>query len=562
MSDNKRKTSASPKRSRTAEAKAKAAAEAKAEAAAKAAAAEAAEAAGEEEDDEEDDTSEYVTFALGDELFAFPMERVQEIIRMPETVKVPLAPPSLEGLANLRSRVLPVVSLRACCGYDPAEVGEATRVIVVDCGVPLGFIVDRVAAVVATEPDQVEPADAIQGTVDSRMLEGVIKAADGAMLSILDVQHVVDQEFRAVAQSLAANAAASGALDAPARDDDEEGDDDTFEMVSFVVDGQEYALPIDEIQEIVQASDAVSRVPNADSRVVGVMDLRGRLLPLVSLRRVFGLDQAELDESSRIVVVPLQETATGAAYAVGVVMDTVREVLRVPRELVDDLPGFVARDGSTTEIESVCRLEDGNRLVSVMSAERLFGESGLRAAIEAHYEGDQETAEMTSDEVDLEWDDDDDQLVVFRVDGEEYCLSVDAVQEIIRVPEQLIHVPKSLDFVEGLVNLRGSVLPVIDLRSRLGLLRGERDDLQRIVVVIIDGVRTGFIVDAVAEVLKLPADTLEQTPELSEEQAALISRVANLTEAGRMLLVLDHAELLGAGERDAIASAAPEALAA
>jgi purine-binding chemotaxis protein CheW len=554
MSDTKRKPSASPKRAT--------AAEAKAEAAAKAAEAAAADAVAGEDDDEDDDTSDYVTFALGDERFAFPMERVQEIIRMPDTVKVPLAPHSLEGLANLRSRVLPVVSLRSCCGYEPTELDEATRVIVVDCGVPLGFIVDRVAAVVATEPDQVEPADAIQGTVDSRMLSGVIKGEDGAMLSILDVQHVVDQEFRAVAQSLAANAAASGTLDVPAGDGDEDGDDDTFEMVSFVVDEQEYALPIDEIQEIVQASDAVSRVPNADSRVVGVMDLRGRLLPLVSLRRVFGLDQAELDETSRIVVVPLEERDGGASYAVGVVMDTVREVLRVPRELVDDLPGFVARDGATTEIESVCRLEDGNRLVSVMSAERLFGQSGLRAAIESHYEDDQEVTQVAAAEADLEWDDDDDQLVVFRVDGEEYCLSVDAVQEIIRVPEQLIRVPKSLDFVEGLVNLRGSVLPVIDLRSRLGLVRGERDDLQRIVVVIIDGVRTGFIVDAVAEVLKLPADTLEDAPELSEEQAALISRVANLTEAGRMLLVLDHAELLGAGEREALAETATEALAA
>jgi purine-binding chemotaxis protein CheW len=561
MSETKRKPSARAKRSDATEAKAEAAAKA---AAAEAAAADAADALADEED-EDDDTSDYVTFSLGDEKFAFPMDRVQEIIRMPETVKVPLAPYSLEGLANLRSRVLPVVSLRSCCGYGPAEHNEATRVIVVDCGVPLGFIVDRVAAVVATEPDQVEPADAIQGTVDSRMLSGVIKADGGAMLSILDVQHVVDQEFRAVAQTLAANAAASGGLDArpDADDGDDDGDDDTYEMVSFVVDEQEYALPIDEIQEIVQASDSVSRVPNADSRVVGVMDLRGRLLPLVSLRRVFGLEQAELDETSRIVVVPLQERESGASYAVGVVMDTVREVLRVPRELVDELPGFVARDGATTEIESVCRLEDGNRLVSVMSAERLFGSSGLAAAIEAHYDNDDvEEAAVTSDDVDLDWEDDDDQLVVFRIDGEEYCLSVDAVQEIVRVPEQLIRVPKSLDFVEGLVNLRGSVLPVIDLRSRLGLERGERDDLQRIVVVIIDGVRTGFIVDAVAEVLKLPANTLENAPELSEEQAALISRVANLTEAKRMLLVLDHGELLGVGEREAIAAAAPEAIAA
>jgi purine-binding chemotaxis protein CheW len=517
-----------------------------------------------EEADVEEDSNDFVTFALGGELLAFPMERVQEIIRMPETVKVPLAPHSLVGLANLRSRVLPVVSLRSCCGYDAAEHDEATRVIVVDAGVPLGFVVDRVAAVVAVDEELIEDASAMQATVSSHMLSGVIKSGDGQMLAILDVEHVVDQEFAAVAARLAQTAASTGAVAqiADAAEGDDEDDDDTFEMVSFVVDGQEYALPIDEIQEIVQAADAVSHVPNADARVVGVMDLRGHLLPLVSLRRVFGLDQQELDETSRIVVVPLEEAASGARHAVGVVMDTVREVLRVPRELVDALPGFVAPSGARTEVESVCRLDDGDRLVSVISAERLFGASGLRAAVEAHIHG--EEAQVTTAESQVagstggtdEDDDLDDQLVVFRVDQEEYCLSVDAVQEIIRVPEQLIRVPKSLAFVEGLVNLRGSVLPVIDLRSRLGLTRTDRDDLQRIVVVIIGGVRTGFIVDAVAEVLKLPEGALETAPELSEEQALLISQVANLTESGRMLQVLDHEHLLGQEERELVAEVA------
>ena len=120
------------------------------------------------------------------------------------------------------------------------------------------------------------------------------------------------------------------------------------------------------------------------------------------------------------------------------------------------------------------------------------------------------------------------------------------------MPDELIRVPKSLAFVEGLVNLRGAVLPVIDLRARLGLTRSERGDLQRIVVVIVGGVRTGFVVDSVVEVLKLERGSLEQAPELSEEQARLISEVANLVDVNRMLLVLDHAQLLDAGQREAI----------
>ena len=98
------------------------------------------------------------------------------------------------------------------------------------------------------------------------------------------------------------------------------------------------------------------------------------------------------------------------------------------------------------------------------------------------------------------------------------------------MPETLIRVPKTSDFVEGLVNLRGMVLPVVDLRTRLGLPRVERDERQRIVVLILGGVRTGFVVDSVAEVVRVAKSVLEPAPELSEEQARLVSRVANLPD--------------------------------
>jgi purine-binding chemotaxis protein CheW len=100
----------------------------------------------------EDDNADYVTFDMAGERYAFPMIRVQEIIRMPAVVRVPLGPPSLEGLANLRGRVLPVVGLRECCDMPGAEHDETTRVIVVDGGVPLGFVVDRVASVISIDP--------------------------------------------------------------------------------------------------------------------------------------------------------------------------------------------------------------------------------------------------------------------------------------------------------------------------------------------------------------------------------------------------------------------------
>jgi purine-binding chemotaxis protein CheW len=291
---------------------------------------------------EDDDQQEYVTFEMQGERYALEMDRVQEIIRMPELVRVPLGPPALEGLANLRGRVLPVVSLRRCCGLATTEHDEATRVVVVEArGAVLGLVVDRVAAVVAVEPGDIEAASSVQSTVRSELLSAVIRRSDPPMTSVLDVQHLVASEFAALSRRSPAQASA-GAWTATV-EQGEEDSSDTLELVSFAVDGQEYALPIDRVQEIVQVPERITPVPNAPERVLGVMDLRGGLLPVVSLRSVFAMGVPPLEPHNRIVVITVERD--GRESLVGVVMDTVREVLRVPLELVGPLPHVVSRGG-------------------------------------------------------------------------------------------------------------------------------------------------------------------------------------------------------------------------
>jgi len=504
---------------------------------------------GHDSTDDTSDNSDYVTFVMQEESYAFPMGRVQEIIRMPEVVRLPLGPASLEGLANLRGRILPIVNLRRCCGLPEIEHDEATRVIVVDAGATIGFVVDRVSSVTSVTPDRVESVDSIRRTVDSAALEQIVKSGgDDEMTKVLDVVALVSTEFAALAERVARSASGAGLVTRDAGDTGDEDTDDTLELVSFAVDGQEYALPIDQVQEIVQAPESVSHVPNAGSRVLGVMDLRGRLLPVVSLRSIFKLPVTDLQPQNRIVVVSLD------GGVVGVVMDTVREVLRVPHDLVAELPDYMARSGRSTEVDSVCRLDSGKRLVSVLSVDKMFSRDGLREQLAGIDTGDEFLPEEMGVAAGVadDHDGDDEMLVVFRLDDEEYCVDIDTVQEIIRVPESLIRVPKTLDFVEGLVNLRGAVLPVVDLRTRLGIDRAERDERQRIVVLIIGGVRTGFIVDSVAEVTRVAKSALEPAPELSEEQARLVSQVANLAEQQRMLMLLEPDHLLAADQVSAL----------
>ncbi|MFC4157889.1 chemotaxis protein CheW [Chitinimonas lacunae] len=495
------------------------------------------------------DDRQFVTFMVGDEYFAVPMAPVQEIIRVPEVVRVPLGPAHLEGLANLRGRVLPIMSLRSAFGLPPRAGDDATRAVVINLGTPLGFVVDRVSSVMNVEPESIEPVRDLHSAIANELVTGVIKRGqDRPMILVLDFERLIARELTSLRQS-SVNSIEHGNT---AGELEQEAETDELQLVSFSVAEQEYGVPIDQVIEIVQVPAHITGVPNSARHVIGVMALRERLLPLVSLRSLFGLPAVTLDEHHRIVVLSLSED--GRAMAVGVVMDAVNEVLRVPRSAAEAMPRLLSRQQRLAEIDAICRLDGGRRLVSVLAPDRLFSDSGIHEALDA---ANQETQQMENLEQDDNHEaDDDEQLVVFKLAQEEYAVPIASVQEIVRVPETLTHVPKSPAFVEGVINLRGAVLPVVDQRRRFGLAATERSDRQRIMVFQLAGVRTGFIVDSVAEVLKVPRGLIEQAPQLSSAQSRLIPRVVNLEKRNRLIQLVDPDCLLDDGETQALAEAA------
>ncbi len=493
--------------------------------------------------EEESHVRQFVTFIVGDEVFAVDMAPVQEIIRIPSVVRVPMAPGTLEGLANLRGRVLPIVSLRRVFGFEEREDDDSTRAIVIDLGQPLGFVVDRVASVVGVEISKIEDVSSISGTIDTDLLTGLIKDVGGhGMIMVLDFAKLISNEFSEASKTSNHNGAAQSSSREVVEIDVLS---DELQLVSFTVAGEEYAISIEDVQEIVQVPEHIIHVPHADSHVLGVMTLRNRLLPLVSLRRMFSLPFKDADEHSRIVVI-----SVGSA-SVGVVMDTVNEVLRVSKDCVDPIPNMLTRDADMSEITEICRLADGKRLVSIISADNMFRHNSVREALSSVEKMQDEDGMNDAEKLGIE---DDEQMVVFRLGKEEFGVPIESVQEIVRVPEELTHIPRAPSFVEGVINLRGAVLPVVDQRRRLGLEQIERSEQQRIMVFLFDGVRTGFIVDSVAEVLKVPKSSIEPAPNLSNIQSKLIARVANLEKQKRLILLIEPSHLLEAEDREGLAA--------
>ena len=109
--------------------------------------------------------------------------------------------------------------------------------------------------------------------------------------------------------------------------------------------------------------------------------------------------------------------------------------------------------------------------------------------------------------------------------------------------------------MEGVINLRGSVLPVVDLRTCLHLPRIERQDRQRIMVFTLASVRTGFIVDQVSEVLKVAKNIIDATPQMSQSNPGLLVRIANIQKHKRLVQLIEPELLLKMDENSALQSA-------
>jgi purine-binding chemotaxis protein CheW len=138
------------------------------------------------------------------------------------------------------------------------------------------------------------------------------------------------------------------------------------------------------------------------------------------------------------------------------------------------------------------------------------------------------------------------QLVGFRIGRETFGLPIALVREIVRVPE-ITSVPNAPDYIEGVINLRGRIIPVVDLRKRFGEKITEPNKRNRIVVVELDGRRVGLIVNSASEVLKIAPSEIEAPHEVFQEgELNYITGVGKLK--GRLVILLDLNRILQRGE--------------
>ena len=142
------------------------------------------------------------------------------------------------------------------------------------------------------------------------------------------------------------------------------------------------------------------------------------------------------------------------------------------------------------------------------------------------------------------------QMVAFRLENEEFAIDIHQVREVLKIT-QVTPLPQSAHFIEGIINLRGEVIPVVDLRKRFELPSGERNDQTRIIIVEIQDSNVGLIVDSVTEVMRLSSSLIQPPPsKVAGTRTDLIQGVGKISD--RLLIILDLNRILTSEEKIAL----------
>jgi purine-binding chemotaxis protein CheW len=475
----------------------------------------------------------YVVFLLDNTACALSMEHVKEVVRVPALTRVPTAPAALVGLGNLRGHIIPVYSLRHMTGMENRPHTDNSRAIMLQGTDPIALIVDQVNRIC-----RIEQLEAIPATPSMRAewLSATARDCGGYPLLLIFNSHHLYQQCLSVCTPAASikyeqrysPTQMPTTATVVAQDDNQHRRN---QYICCTVSGQEYAIAICHVRRIIEPSVELTPLPNQPLSIPGLFNQGNEALILIDMAKLFGLPDCERNHKARILIT--DHPAQGCALLV----DRISGVLQLQSgQITTQMAGL---ERQIPEITGLCQLNNGKRLIAVVDIERLLQRANLPLSRPRQAYTGNSTDDDNADQNIHEQEADDNrlQVVVYRLGNEEFASPVSSIYEIVRMPEQLQMVP-SVPQIEGIINLRGSILPVADMRTILGIPRTPHHERQRILVFADRNERSGFVVDQVCEILTIEPEKLQPASKLYRGRHTQPDQIINLDADGRLIQLL------------------------
>ena len=451
----------------------------------------------------------YGSFHLGQTELALPVAALQEVVNYPAAVTpVPLAPDHLLGLFNLRGTLIPIVDLRQLLRLPDDAVRAASKIAIVELGdMHVGLLFDttgEILRVPATQRIAFERADhaapvicgALKLDGGERILQ-ILSAA--ALLGLPDVPQLHHR----------AGAAERRARQAQRR-----------QTVSFRVAGAHLALPMAAIQEIIRVP-AMHPSPLADEICVGMLNLRGTIVPVLDFARFMGLtrpdaattmatDPGTVADERRIVVFCQQDVH------VGLMVDEVRSIVGYRDDELLAMPAYSRRH---VALFAGCLGNEGRDSIILLNAEALGSHERITTIAQGHRDLYRDKTQHATAVTRQRGGGARETYVTFRL-GHLLGVRIGQLREVIDYSNEIVVTPGAPDFVRGLLQLRREMVTVIDVRAMYGMTPYEDLAQAKILIVEYRGEKYGLVVDAVDNIVTIEAASRIPVPAMLTRQLA------------------------------------------
>lgn len=453
---------------------------------------------------------------IGEELFAFDGEKIEQILRVPNITSMPLTSDSIKGVSSISGRTVTIVDMAIILGKGEVDTSnnEARVLTVKHDNKEYGVLVDEVLEMESVQEENYE----VSKKEDSKIC-GLYKK-DEKIYQIIDTDITID--------SLSLVSYTPILLDKfgqDKQDSEEERVDDlnNLRCIFLTLGNESFAISLEVAREIIFIPENITGISEAGYGVIGMITLRDELIVALDLKKIINIDEKqditkEQEKQKRFLLLNYE------GKSVALLVDSINEVKDIPNDKIEVLPSRFA----DSKVESI--FKDENKITSIISTEFLKDLANEYVIEEEESKRDDER--LISQESEMS------EVAAFKIKNEEFALDIQDVQEIIKYT-QVTPIPEAPQFVDGLINLRGAVVPIVSLPNRLGFEK-EITSKSKILICDLKGEKVGLFVDDVNEIMFINDENVSK----SNSEDSLFSEVITLEEGKRIILKLRITEVL------------------
>lgn len=437
----------------------------------------------------------YAFFLLDNREFGIKVEYVREtILHKHEFTRMPCSMDALDGLINLRGSIIPIINLRSRFHLNaiPRSIENPIAIVQFSGGL-FGLLFDEISEVIRVKQSDISLIETVEE--DPELCNQGVISLDGGqrIVQLLDL----DRLFKKYNLPRINNEdAQSERFFRPRKQD-----------ITFKLNGQEYAIDVDAIREIMKPP-AIKRKILVHPSIKGVIDLRGKLINIVDLRNYFNYPTEELTPESRIIILQ-------SDLSCGILVDSIKEVIQYEEDKLLSVPVL---EKDQNHISGIVALENSRDIIKLNTG-HLFDSKlilQLQGNLDLHSD-EVESDDKTKPQKDGSINDIADKVLIsFRL-GDNYAFDITLFREIINYSNNIVALPGQQSYQEGLLNLRHSAIPIINLRKYYDMENHVDVNQAKIIILNLQGKSIGIMVDEIIEIVKPERMEIERIPQLTHD---------------------------------------------